>query len=280
VGAGGDNGQGFAAMSAKVSDRFTKAASRTNADFTKGYGYASTWKPGTPLVSLGSAEFESGVYAGMADNPGARPAFQAAHRRQARKDARFATRMQVHAQYTEHLASKGIDVQAANTPFGSRDACSKCGTDIEYVGHRPDPAKEFLKIDRGSGWWDRGGNFSCPSGGTHERGKTAATSTDLDTMDSSASPSPTGQTPINGPGTVPPLAGQADPAAPGGPAPYNGAEPFGAPAVPTGVPAPTPGNHYINDIPGGPVDGNVNPATLAFRRTVQAAVLADRKKKG
>ena len=88
-----------------------------------------------------------------------------------------------------------------------------------------------------------------------------------------------------GPGTVPPLAGQDDPAAPGGPSPYNAAPPYGAPVVPSGVPTPGPGSQYVNDVVGGPVDDNTNtnlpsPATLAFRRTVQANLLTQHQQKG
>lgn len=57
---------------------------------------------------------------------------------------------------------------------GERSICSKCGLDVEYVGTTPDPAKAFLNIDHGTGWWDQGGNFSCPSGGTHDVGTTAS----------------------------------------------------------------------------------------------------------
>ena len=100
---------------------------------------------------------------------------------------------------------------------------------------------------------------------------TAGTTTDLDTYSPEASPSPTGQTPINGPGTPPPLEGGTDPARPGGPSPYNGVQPLGTPVVPNGVaPASAPG--YINDAVGGPVDGNTK--SLAFRQRVQASLQA------
>jgi hypothetical protein len=106
--------------------------------------------------------------------------------------------------------------------------------------------------------------------------KTAATSTDLDSMGPGVSPSATGETPINGPGKPPPLQGGTDPARPGGPAPYNGAEPFGVPAVPAGTAVhgtPT----AIDTTPGGPVDQaayqRLSPQTHAFRKTVQANLL-------
>lgn len=228
VSVGGDNGQAdtsSAAMSgssssataSRVSDRFVKAASRENGDFTKAYAFASKWAPGKPLVTLGSAQFEAGLYAGLVDNPAHLEAWRTEHRRLAKKgDEGLARRIATMDSYTDHLADHGIDV-------------------------------------------------------------TAGTTTDLDTMDNSASPSATGQTPINGPGTPPPLEGGVDPARPGGPAPYNGAAPApGQPVVPTGV-APDAGSGYINDVPGGPADGNAK--ALAFRRQVQAGLLAVNKQR-
>lgn len=115
----------------------------------------------------------------------------------------------------------------------------------------------------------------------------AATSTDLDTTGPGASPDPMGSTPINGPGTVPPLAGQGDPAASGGPSPYQGAEPFGSgPVAPDPVvgpaqgqqgngqfvPMPSPGQ--AAEIPSGLNDVEsvlkANPRAAAFRQLVTA----------
>jgi hypothetical protein len=201
----------------RISSRFVKEAARTDPDFRKGYGFGSKWQPGKPLVTLGSAEFEAGVFAALIDRPSQQEAWVAAHRRQARKDQRFATRMQTYSRYMDHLDEMGISL-------------------------------------------------------------TAATSTDLDTLDPSASPSQSGQTPINGRGQPGPLDGQQDAAAAGGPSPYNGAPPLGHPVVPTGSPSGGAGSNYVNDIPGGPADGNVNPATLAFRRQVQASLLQHNKR--
>lgn len=115
----------------------------------------------------------------------------------------------------------------------------------------------------------------------------AATSTDLDTTGPGSSPDPLGSTPINGPGTVPPLAGQGDPAASGGPAPYQGAEPFGnGPVAPDPVVGPTqgqPGNGQFvpmpspgqpAEVPSGLTDVEsvlkTNPKAAAFRHLVTA----------
>ncbi len=68
---------------------------------------------------------------------------------------------------------------------------------------------------------------------SQEMQATAGTTTDLDTMDPGLNnPSPAGDTPLNGPGQKPPLAGGMDAAAPGGASPYNGAEPFSTPVAP------------------------------------------------
>lgn len=85
--------------------------------------------------------------------------------------------------------------------------------------------------------------------------------------------SPTGQTPHNGPGTVPLLDGEQDAAAPAGPAPYNGATPFGQSVVPDRMPMPpTP----MVNAPGAPQDNHYQAS--AFRRTVQANLLNNKRK--
>ena len=62
------------------------------------------------------------------------------------------------------------------------------------------------------------------------------TSTDLVTDGPGASPDPMGSTPLNGPGTPPPMGGLSDPAQPGGAPPYQGAAPLsGGPVVPDDV---------------------------------------------
>lgn len=95
--------------------------------------------------------------------------------------------------------------------------------------------------------------------------RTAATSTDLDTMAPDTSADPTGNTPFNGPGRPPMLDGQYGAADPGGPPPYNGAPPYGTPAVPTGAAATTGAPVTVPDT------GMTTPnRATAFRRTVQA----------
>ena len=65
---------------------------------------------------------------------------------------------------------------------------------------------------------------------------TAATSVDLITDGPGTSPDPMGSTPLNGPGTNPPMGGQEDPAASGGPPPYQTVNPAGhGPVAPDDV---------------------------------------------
>ena len=64
----------------------------------------------------------------------------------------------------------------------------------------------------------------------------SGTTVDLVTDGPGTSPDPMGSTPINGPGTPPPMGGLGDPAQPGGASPYQGAPPMpGGPVVPDDV---------------------------------------------
>jgi hypothetical protein len=225
---GGDNGTGLgnpkaASLAPKTSALFVTVAAAENADFKRAYAYAAKWTPETPLVKQGSAEFESGLYAGISDNPAQQNAWVRAHRKWAQRVPGLRRRIALHDEFTRRVASK---------------------LDKETFG-------PYLKVEAG-------------------------TTEDLDTLDPTASPATDGSTPINGIGTPGPLDGGQDAAAPGGPAPYNGVEPFGKPVVPTNAPSatPDPTDQLVNDIPGGPLDGNAR--ALAFRKTVQANLLASK----
>jgi hypothetical protein len=98
----------------------------------------------------------------------------------------------------------------------------------------------------------------------------------LDTTAPGTSPSPTGQTPINGPGQPGPLAGGSEPAAAGGPSPYNGAEPMGAPVVPSVGSAPAAVADTIPNSGMATPRQSLPPTMAAFRRTVQSNLLAER----
>jgi hypothetical protein len=218
-------GNGVTRAGSKVSSLIVTAAERENADFRKGYGYASKWKPGTRLVSTGSKEFEAGVYAGISDNPEHQKAFVAAHRAVMKKFPKVAARVEQHVRVTHRVAAKN----------------------------------------------------EHPSNGLYLM---ASTSMDLDTTAPNTTPAADGSTPINGPGRPGPLDGQQDAAAPGGPAPYNGAPPYGSPVVPGAAQAePSPADALIGG--GGMSTPNqvMGKQSLAFRKRVQAGLLAERQGK-
>lgn len=223
---------GGRAYARKVSSLVSTPEAHEHADFAKGLRYALKWRPGRPLVTQGSAEFEGGLYAGISDNAEHQAAWVERHRVLAKRDPQFAARIDRHAQYSQLVSQRA-------------------GARVEGP---------YLRLE-------------------------AATSTDLDTMAPNASPSPTGATPINGPGQPPPLGGQSDPAAAAGASPYNGAEPYGSPVVPTGqMPDQGDAATTINTTVGGPMDQaamerhRMHPTTLAFRSRVQSALVADRTK--
>ncbi|MGA5598377.1 hypothetical protein ACPCSE_29505 [Streptomyces cellulosae] len=121
---------------------------------------------------------------------------------------------------------------------------------------------------------------ALPTDGTYLQAE-AATGVDLATTNPSTSPSPGGDTPINGPGKPGPLAGQQDAAAPAGAAPYNGAEPFGQPVVPQQAAVPGPGQPVTVPQSGMASAYNqgsgLSPLASRFRRRVQAGLLAEKK---
>lgn len=88
----------------RVSSLIVTATEMQDPDFRKGYGYGSRWQPGMPLVSLGSASFEAGVYAGISDNPAHQKAFVRAHRDSSYND--LAVRAKKHSTLTHRIASK------------------------------------------------------------------------------------------------------------------------------------------------------------------------------
>lgn len=121
----------------------------------------------------------------------------------------------------------------------------------------------------------------------------AGTTTDLDTMSPTVSPDPQGSTPSEGPGSIPPLRdAPGTPAAPGGPSPYNGAEPLGTPATPDPMmpgdaPMSTGSPDAVNMTGDSSLGGGTSPKMMAkltpearaFRQRVQQSKLALRHKK-
>jgi len=125
--------------------------------------------------------------------------------------------------------------------------------------------------------------------------KTAGTTVDLDTTGPASSPDASGNTPINGPGSTPELEGGMNPAAPGGPAPYNGTPPYGSPVTsnpglldpqnsttttePMGSPTPfiPPSKDPASSVQ---TNAGLSPAQAAFRKRVQAGKLTDNRREG
>lgn len=99
-------GNGITHAGAKISSLITTASEREHADFRKGYGYASRWKPGTRLVTVGTREFEAGIYAGISDNPQNQGAFVEAHRTASKPYPALAARIDRHKAVTARLVAK------------------------------------------------------------------------------------------------------------------------------------------------------------------------------
>ncbi|MFJ4902893.1 hypothetical protein [Streptomyces sp. NPDC088727] len=108
----------------------------------------------------------------------------------------------------------------------------------------------------------------------------AATGIDPDTTGPATSPSPTGDTPMNGVGRPGPLDGQTGAADAAGAAPYNGAEPFGSPVVPQSPTVPQGQPVHIPDTgmaSAAPAGQGLAPTSAAFRRRVQSGLLDEKR---
>ena len=278
---------------------FTPDDAMAHPEFRKGYAYAARWNPSKPLVTLGSAEFEAGLYAGITDNPAHQASWVTEHAKQAAGFPVFATRMDLHDRFTRKVAGqRGLRTQGA---YIRKQAIPSDGTCPECLGHG-NIRGEQCEWCKGTGkeeWaqgqtGDNGGPYRADfdsdedyeeykeylrGGRKQSSRKTALTQTDLMTSGPGTSPSPVGDTPIDGPGRPGPLAGQADAAAPGGPAPYNGVEPLGQPVVPGAVP-PAPANPEADISRGAPPNPFASAQTVAFRRRVQAGLVSLACKEG
>jgi hypothetical protein len=99
-------GNGVTHAGTKISSLITTATERDNADFRKGYGYASRWTPGTRLVTTGSKEFEAGLYAGISDNTEHQKAFVDAHRTASQRFPALGERVARHKAVTARVVAK------------------------------------------------------------------------------------------------------------------------------------------------------------------------------
>ena len=211
---GSDNDPGGRHSSSRkrVSAAFVTRAAIAEPDFVKAYRFAARWQPGRQLVSRGSAAFEAGLFSAIADRPSVQEAWISAHQRQARRYPELASRIETHASFSRKFAATSKLHKVSST-----------GVYIEAIGS--------LGSAR-SGSSKRGADWPVKAGTT----RTGATSVDLITDGPGTSPDPMGSTPLNGPGTAPPMGGQEDPAASGGPPPYQTVEPAGhGPAAPDDV---------------------------------------------
>lgn len=226
VSIGGDNGQSQH-HPAYASRKVATKQEMQHPDFQKGYKYAAKWAPGTPLVTLGSAELEAGVYAGFTDRPQHRAAWLAVHTELSKVEPKLARRIAAHRQFTHKIAAEQ----------------------------------------------------GLPTDGTYLSVQ-AATGIDPDTTGPATSPSPAGDTPINGPGRPGPLDGQQGAAELAGAAPYNGAPPYGSPVVPQSRTVPQGQPVYIPDTgmaSAAPAGRGLTPTAAAFRRSVQAGLLNEKR---
>jgi predicted RNA-binding Zn-ribbon protein involved in translation (DUF1610 family) len=255
----------------KASRSFTPDDAMAHPEFFKGYGFGRTWTAKRALVTTGSAEFEAGLYAGITDNPANQAAWLAAHAKQASTYPDFSQRIAVHDAFTQRVAAlKGLRTTASYVTaltYGPSGHCMNCGHNIG--DHTAGCSKDGCDCGR---TFDpsQEGDAAFPSKGKSAR-RTASTETDLMTTSPGTSPSPTGETPLNGPGRPGPLAGYDTPAESGGPSPYNGTEPFGKPVVPGAIGgAPVVAPEVTHS---GPPNPFASQQTVAFRRRVQAGLL-------
>jgi hypothetical protein len=144
---GGDSGQPMLDQEAQQAFQRSKASLRRASaafapdglfgkpDFTKGYRFASQWKPGQRLVSQGSAEFEAGLYAGVTDRPRIQQMWLAAHAAMARRHPALGRRIELHSSFTGKTARRqGIIVAGTYLTAG-------VSTDLitDGPGTSPDP---------------------------------------------------------------------------------------------------------------------------------------------
>lgn len=237
---------------ARASLSFAPAELFRDGEFSKGYLFASKWRPGTRLVDRGLPAFEAGLYAGITDaGPDRQQAWLSAHAAASGSHPQLGKRIALHRSFTRKHARKtglrtlGSYIEGIKTRrYKEGDVtCWKCG---DYM--RPEDA------ERGPVWapvsgmpfqhkasdqehCNRAGTMSASEYKAWAGGqKTAGTTTDLITDGPGTSPDPMGATPLNGPGTPPPMAGLDNASAPGGAPPYQGAPPLsGGPVAPDDV---------------------------------------------
>jgi hypothetical protein len=161
-----------------------------------------------PAEALGDAEFRKGYLFARRWIPGSRLVSRGSARFEAGVYSGITDNEDARAQYEwqrEHLLQG-----QRHAALRQRWEAHKAFTD-QYVREAPDTLVRGIYVQAG-------------------------TSVDLVTDGPGTSPDPAGSTPINGPGTPPPMGGLSDPAKSGGPSPYQGAPPGpSAPVAPDDV---------------------------------------------
>jgi hypothetical protein len=89
----------------RVSAAFVTREAVAEPDFVKAYRFAARWADGMPLVRRGSAAFEAGLYAGIADRPSIQGAWLSAHSRQAARYPEMGERIESHASFSRKAAA-------------------------------------------------------------------------------------------------------------------------------------------------------------------------------
>lgn len=144
---GGDSGQAASAQEAqrafqvarasRISAAFAPEELMRNADFRKGYLFASKWQPGQRLVATGSAAFEAGMYCAITDRAEVQQAWLAQHAGDAGKHHDLAKRIALHTSFTAKTAGhKGLRAQGA---YLVREAAVSTDLITDGPGTSPDP---------------------------------------------------------------------------------------------------------------------------------------------
>jgi hypothetical protein len=115
-------------------------------DFMKGYNFGRRWAAGHKLVSLGSALFEEGLYAGITDNPQAQVSWVAEHREMARQlgEPKLMQRISAHERVTRRYARRDPEALVRGFYVQAQQEVAKTAatsTDLMTMGPgaSPDP---------------------------------------------------------------------------------------------------------------------------------------------
>lgn len=141
-----------------VAASFTEPEAAQYSDFRKGYNYGWSWTPQRRMVSLGSTEFEAGLYAGITDNPEYQREFVETNKRH----ASLSDRLSNHRGFTQYLLEqdhsyygRGLYVQGSTS------------TDLNIMGPGvgPDPMGQTPSMGIGEDPPNKDGEDPAREGG-------------------------------------------------------------------------------------------------------------------